>query len=84
MTLEYMKELVKIFRTMPEIKFADGMNIIIEAYRQLTTEDQKEFCKWLAGEPPVRGLRATLSIIDDAANMSQEEIDKIVDAFVKT
>ena len=81
MNLEYIKKMVNIFAD-THMPFKDLIEPVIRGYNQLTEEEQKQFCKWLAG-PPARGLRRDADILEDACTMAQDEIDAIVDDYSK-
>ena len=84
MNFEYIKQMINIIEGTQTVSFKDKLEIVIRGYRQLDDDEKEMFCNWLAGEEhPVRGLRAKAHIIEDACNMTQEEIDAIVDAFSK-
>ena len=84
MNFEYIKQMVNIIEGAQSVSFKDKLEIVIRGYRQLDDDEKEMFCNWLAGEEhPVRGQRAKAHIIEDACNMTQEEIDTIVDAFSK-
>lgn len=84
MNFEYIKQMVNIIEGAQSVSFKDKLEIVIRGYRQLDDDEKEMFCNWLAGEEhPVRGQRVKAHIIEDACNMTQEEIDTIVDAFSK-
>lgn len=84
MNFEYIKQMVNIIADTPNVSFKDKLEIVIRGYRQLDNDEKEMFCNWLAGiEHPLRGLRAKAHIIEDAGNMTQEEVDAVVDAFSK-
>lgn len=80
MNLEYIKKMTQIYKE-TKVPFEEALEVFIRAYNQLNENEQKEFCEWLAGPRPERGLRAQAHIIEDACNLSQEEIDKIVEVW---
>ena len=49
MTLAKLKQLMDIFSE-EQYNIYDAFLILQEQYEKLTEEDQKEFCKWLAGD----------------------------------
>lgn len=51
MNLEYIKKMVNIFAD-THMPFKDLIEPVIRGYNQLSEEEQKEFCSWLAGPDP--------------------------------
>lgn len=82
MNFDYIKQMVNIIEDAQSVSFKDKLEIIIRGYRQLDDDEKEMFCNWLAGEEhPVRGLRAKAHIIEDTCNLSQEEINEIVEVW---
>lgn len=75
--VEFLQGLVKVFG---QVSVKDMMSLIFNKYEELSEQEQKEFCSWLAGPNPKKKKGCKYC---DGSHEYRELEDKEVDAFVR-
>jgi len=75
--VEFLQGLVKVFG---QVSVKDMMSLIFDKYSELSEQEQKEFCSWLAGPNPKEKKKCKYC---NNSHEYRELQDKEVDAFVR-
>lgn len=75
--VEFLQGLVKVFG---QVSVKDMMSLIFDKYNELSEQEQKEFCSWLAGLNPKEKRNVNIAII--VMNTMNFKIKKLMHLYV--